>query len=104
LEDKRFYPCCIGGQRRRPPEGCGGPLAFIARRDEVPPQVEDLFEQLRHDLAANDMEAIRERAENLEEMREWLTLDRFDRRAVNHRLRQYATHDHRHRAMEEYQR
>jgi hypothetical protein len=94
LEDKRTYPCCIGGQRRRPPEGCGGPLAFIARRDEVPLQVEDLFEKIRDDLEANDTEAIRDRAENIEEMREWLTLDSFNWRAVNRRLQQYATHDH----------
>ena len=92
-EDKRHYPCCIGGQRRAPPEGCGGPLAFMARRDEVPQQVEDLFDEIREDLESNILEAIRDLAEDMEELHEWLILDRFDRRSVNRRLKQYATND-----------
>jgi Plasmid pRiA4b ORF-3-like protein len=92
-EDKRLYPCCIGGQRRAPPEGCGGPLAFMARRDDVPMQVEDLFDEIWDDLESNDMEAIHALAEGMEELREWLILDRFDRRSVNRRLKQYAIND-----------
>jgi len=56
-ENKRTYPCCVGGQRRAPPEDCGGARAFIARRDEVPMQAEDLLEDLRD--AANALDPAR---------------------------------------------
>lgn len=92
-EDKRTYPCCVGGRRRVPPEDCGGPLAFMTRRDEIPLQVEDLFEEIRVDLETNDLEDIRLVVDDIEELCDWLTLDRFDRRAVNRRLKQYATND-----------
>jgi hypothetical protein len=92
-EDKRLYPCCIGGQRRVPPEDCGGPIAFMARRDEIPLQVDDLLDEIRDALKANNMEAIRDLFEDIEQLHEWLTLDSFDRRAVNRRLKQYTTND-----------
>src|ERR1035437_5813869 len=50
LNDKRVYPCCVGGRRRVPPEDCGGPLAFMARRDAVLLDVEDLFEEHTSEL------------------------------------------------------
>jgi Spy/CpxP family protein refolding chaperone len=65
----------------------------MARRDEIPRQVDDLLEDIRDDLEANDLEAIRDRADYIEDLREWLTLDSFDRRAVNRQLKQYATND-----------
>jgi hypothetical protein len=83
LEEKRIYPCCIGGKRRAPTEDCGGPRAFVARRDEVPLAVEELIEDIRDDLDANDLESISNRIGDVDELREWLTRDGFDRRAVN---------------------
>jgi hypothetical protein len=89
LDDKRTYPCCIGGKRRAPPEGCGGPLVFMTQRDAVPSHVEELLEDIQDDLDANDIEAIRDRAEDIRALGKWVTLDEFDRREVNRRLKQY---------------
>jgi len=52
--------------------------------------VEELLEEIQADPEANDLQAIRDRAEYMEELHEWLSLDRFDRRAVNRQLAQYA--------------
>jgi len=65
----------------------------MTRRDAVPLHVQDLFEDIQDDLEANDIEAIRDRAEEINELSEWLTLDDFDRRTVNRRLTPYAAHD-----------
>ncbi len=86
LQAKLTYPCCVGGKRRAPPEECGGAEAFMARRDDTPLQVEELLDDLRDDLENNDMQAIRNRAEELRELQEWLSLDDFDRLAINRQL------------------
>ncbi|MFP3647287.1 IS1096 element passenger TnpR family protein [Paraburkholderia sp. SIMBA_054] len=72
LEEKRIYPCCIGGKRRAPTEDCGGPRAFVARRDEVPLAVEELIEDIRDDPDANDLESIRNWIGGVDDLREWL--------------------------------
>src|SRR5512135_1482382 len=89
-EPKRRYPICVGGRRKAPPEDCGGPWAFLERRDAVPVDVSEHLERLVESVAAGDLDAIRDRVEDIESLREWLDLDRFDRRRVNRRLRQYA--------------
>jgi len=88
MEPDRFYPVCISGKRAAPPEDCGGRWAFMERRDNVPCEVWERFWRLKEDVEAGDIEAVREQMESIDSMREWLTLNRFDRRAVNRRLRQ----------------
>ena len=40
-----------------------------------------------------DMAAIRDRIKDIGELQQWQALDKFDRRAVNHRLKQYSAND-----------
>jgi hypothetical protein len=98
LEPRRTYPVCVGGQRAAPPEDCGGPGAFLGRRDAVPGQVREHLERILAGVEAGDREAVGDELEAVESLREWLALDRFDRRAVNCRLRLYAEGDARWRA------
>lgn len=93
VESDRTYPVCVGGQRAAPPEDCGGPWSFLERRDAVPGQVREHLERLLEGIEAADPEAIRDELEVVDSLHAWLTLDRFDRRAVNRRLRLYAAGD-----------
>jgi hypothetical protein len=93
VEPRRTYPVCVGGQRAAPPEDCGGPGAFLERRDDAPGQVREHLERVLEGVEAGDREALRDELEAVESLREWLALDRFDRRGVNRRLRLYAAGD-----------
>lgn len=95
MEPKRTYPVCVGGQRAAPPEDCGGPWAFLERRDTVPCDVREHLEQLVESVEAGDLDALQDHLEVIESLRAWLTLDRLDRRAINRRLRLYAAGDER---------
>ena len=93
IEPRRPYPVCVAGCWAGPPEGCGGPKAFLERRAAAPWRVAELLDELLEDIKAGETEMLKDRLEELELWREWLMLHRFDRRAVNHRLRQYVQGD-----------
>jgi hypothetical protein len=59
-EPKRRYPICVGGQRQAPPEDCGGPWAFLQRRDAVPFDVVEHLARLVESVEAGDRDAISE--------------------------------------------
>lgn len=88
VDPKRTYPVCIGGSRRAPPEDCGGPIAFqgLESHYSLPYIAEKLWEIIEFDLRD-------EYWEELHEFMYWLTVNEFDRRAVNHRLKLYALDD-----------
>jgi hypothetical protein len=98
VEPRRTYPVCVGGQRAAPPEDCGGPWAFLERRDAVPGHIREHLERIVESVDAGDRDVLRDELEAVESLREWLTLERFDRRKVNYRLKLYAAGDERWRA------
>jgi pRiA4b ORF-3-like protein len=95
------YPCCIGGSGDCPPEDCGGPATFMARRDDL------LSLEVLDDLAVMaeviGTVAVNRRIDALDDEETRWRLERavtrsearlrwegrpFSRRAVNARLRQ----------------
>jgi hypothetical protein len=93
LNPKRTYPVCIGGQRSAPPEDCGGVLVFQQRRDEAPWRGQELLDEMAECAREGDVTALRDLAEEIPAIQTWLTLNKFDRRKANRRLREYAIGD-----------
>ena len=90
--DKYSYPYCQQGQCKAPPEDCGGAFAFMEQRDAAPRHLYDLFDEVIEAIENNDLDAIRDYLEEINTLREWLTLDDFNRSEANHRLQHYAQH------------
>ena len=86
LEDEKTYPLCTAGKRAGAMEDCGGPWAFQVKRQDYTPGMiairlsEMLYEPLDRDLMYTEVKT----------MERWLSLERFDRKAINERLHQYA--------------
>jgi hypothetical protein len=94
IEPERIFPVCIGGARSAPPEDCGGAWKFIQLRQHYSPACGwKLLLELKEAVAGGDTDAMETQIEQIRELLPWLKLDRFDRGAVNRRLRQYATGD-----------
>ena len=85
LEPGRAYPVCVGGRRAVPMEDCGGPWAFLELRQRF--SVLAIVRRLTEVVEEGEL---RERHEELLELRRWLIIDRFDRRAVNRQLARLA--------------
>jgi Plasmid pRiA4b ORF-3-like protein len=88
IKPARRYPMCTGGARSAPPEGCGGPWAFMEQRQRYSPLrlLELLAELLEADPDRRVREVLGDRYEELEELCRWLQVDHFDRRGANRRL------------------
>lgn len=93
IDGKRTYPVCVGGKRTAPPEDCGGPLSFMEKRERIPQEVDARMWQIVEDVETGEIKVARGRLEEFLPLREWLRLDKFDRRAVNCRLKQYVNGD-----------
>ncbi|MHC4534847.1 MAG: plasmid pRiA4b ORF-3 family protein [Planctomycetota bacterium] len=92
LDPKQTYPVCIGGARQAPPEDCGGPWAYMAQKQHY--SVWYIEERLLDILAPENLdEDLHHYREELMTFQYWLSAERFDRHAVNRRLRQYALGD-----------
>jgi hypothetical protein len=82
-----------------PPEDCGGPWAYLALRQHFHPRfvtrrLAEIFgELLAADPSARVRDAVGDHYDELLELRHWAAAERFDRRRVNRRLRQYAAGD-----------
>lgn len=76
--------------RTAPPEDCGGPMAYLAKRQHYS---YGYGLEVLTDIHERGTEAVTERAEEIQRLMQWLRLEKFDRTAVNRRLQQYAKGD-----------
>jgi len=92
LDPKKTYPVCIDGARSTPPEDCGGPWAFMELQQRY--SFYNIAERMLEIVESDDLEECRDDyREEVAELLYWLKVDKFPRRNVNRRLKQYALND-----------
>ena len=88
LDEQKSYPICIAGKRAVPLDDDGGPWRFMEFRQKY--SIWEIGERLLEIL--DDEDLAENRAYYVVEVSNyyrWLNLDRFDRRAVNQRLKTF---------------
>jgi hypothetical protein len=92
IDTEKTYPVCISGARATPPEDCGGPWAFMELRQQY--SFYNIAERMLEIVNDEDLEENRDYyREEVVEILYWLKVDKFSRRNINRRLKQYALND-----------
>lgn len=92
LDPKKTYPIYTGGSRLAPPEECGGPLIYMKLQQKY--SFYYITERMLEIIESDDLEECRgDYQEEVRKLLYWMKADKFPRRNINQRLKQYAMND-----------